>query len=44
MENIPLLEGEDESEEDISLLKTAKEEFKNMQKTFQKCLKCKKKK
>ena len=32
MENIPLLEGEDESEEDISLLKTAKEEFENMQK------------
>ena len=46
MEEMPLLEGDDEegSEEDVSLLKAAKEEFENMQTSFQEMLQLQEKK
>ena len=46
MEDMPLLEGDDEevSEEDADLLRAAKEEFENMQKSFQEMLELQEKK
>eukprot|EP00112_Aurelia_sp_Birch-Aquarium-sp1_P008550 Seg1945.7 transcript_id=Seg1945.7/GoldUCD/mRNA.D3Y31 product="hypothetical protein" protein_id=Seg1945.7/GoldUCD/D3Y31 len=44
MEDMPLLESEDDSEEDTGLLKAAKEEFENMQKAFQDMLEVQEKK